>query len=226
MAGGARNEVWLVRGATGLFVAKSTRRCEEAVAWVAEIQALLRGAGHVVPRYVQTQDKTFTSSGLTLEPYVDGRGGNDADKAGLTALLSDLHRLTRGFRQRPGFASAQDLRSHPIGGDIDLTAMPGDLVAMCRSHWAKIPEIPPCAIHGDPGLGNVLVTPRGQVVLIDWDEARLDWPGFDLAALNPAAPGQTALLAWEVACCWQAEPDYAHALARKLRPPCDPPAPI
>ncbi len=226
LPGGARQDVWLVRAETGLFVAKSTRRSEDAIQWAVAIQTLLITAGHAIPAFIPADGKVFTNNGLTLEPYVDGRGGKDADKAGLTAVLSDLHRLTYGHAQRPGFRSADELGTHTRGGDIDLTTMPGDLVAICRAHWATIPNAPVCAVHGDPGLGNVIVTNTGQVVLIDWDEARVDWPGFDRAALDPSAPGQMALLAWEIAACWQAEPDYARALARRLKPPCDPHAPI
>lgn len=41
---------------------------------------------------------------------------------------------------------------------------------------------PECAVHGDLGVGNVLLTDE-HVALIDWDEARLDVPAFDFAHL-------------------------------------------
>jgi Ser/Thr protein kinase RdoA (MazF antagonist) len=35
--------------------------------------------------------------------------------------------------------------------------------------------------HGDPFRDNVLVTATGALVLIDWEDAALDWPAVDLA---------------------------------------------
>ena len=67
-----------------------------------------------------------------------------------------------------------------------------------------------CVVHGDAGGMNALVAPDGSCALIDWDEARVDDPLFDV----PADPGEErAALAWEVATCWMREPGYAKRLA-------------
>ncbi len=63
---------------------------------------------------------------------------------------------------------------------------------------------------------------------MDWDEARVDVPAFDLAALpddalaDPSTSGdrqllRRAALAWEVATCWTVEPDYARRCLRQLQ---------
>jgi aminoglycoside phosphotransferase (APT) family kinase protein len=100
------------------------------------------------------------------------------------------------------------------GGDIALDRMPADVVARCRAAWAALPPVEACVVHGDPGTGNVVLT-TSAVGLLDWDEARVDDPRFDLGALPDAAGvGATpavrrAALAWDVATCWVAEPAYA-----------------
>ncbi len=72
-------------------------------------------------------------------------------------------------------------------------------------------------VHGDPGDKNIFVN-EGQIALIDWDEARVDTPWFDLAALpDDACPltgrdrwiARQAASAWEAALAWSSERDYA-----------------
>lgn len=50
-------------------------------------------------------------------------------------------------------------------------------------------------------------------MLIDWDEARVDDPLFDLKVTEAE---ELAALAWEIAVCWKPEPAYARALAEQL----------
>jgi len=226
LIGGARNRVWLVRGACGLFVAKSTIRSEAALRWVVEVQTGLQAAGHGVAPYLPSGNDTYVNNGLTLEAHVDGRPGTDADIPALHGVLRDLHQLGQGMGQRPGFASARDLARLDKGGDIDLSAMPRDLVRTCRACWAALPDTQ-STLHGDAGLGNVIVTAQGNLMLIDWDEARRDWTGFDFAPSSTAdARTMRAALAWEIASCWLREPDRARALAGRLTPPPGPPASI
>lgn len=66
-------------------------------------------------------------------------------------------------------------------------------------------------IHGDPGGANALITAEGDCVLIDWDEARVDDPLFDLKLTEAE---ELAALAWEIAVCWKPEPAYARELAK------------
>ena len=82
-----------------------------------------------------------------------------------------------------------------------------------------------CAVHGDLGAGNVLVT-DDHVALIDWDESRVDVPAFDYAHLPPdvhvpigggRSATVTAGVAWEAATCWAAEPEYARRRLDELR---------
>ncbi|MFI1992092.1 phosphotransferase [Actinoplanes sp. NPDC020271] len=85
-------------------------------------------------------------------------------------------------------------------------------VARCRAAWARLAGRPACVVHGDPNLGNVLVTAR-QVALIDWDEAHVDVPDPDLVLTGNAAGlddgahdvAAQASAAWEAAVCWDDE---------------------
>jgi aminoglycoside phosphotransferase (APT) family kinase protein len=88
-----------------------------------------------------------------------------------------------------------------------------------------LPDTATAVIHGDPGAGNIRMA-DGRVGLLDWDEARVDTPLLDLGALPPdsALPlagvhrlvARRAALAWEVACCWTAEPAYARRRLAQL----------
>jgi Ser/Thr protein kinase RdoA (MazF antagonist) len=88
-------------------------------------------------------------------------------------------------------------------------------VERCRDAWRTLATEAQSAIHGDP-RGNVLITNDG-VAFIDWDEARIDASILDLADLpfsDAVEPGRLALArraasAWEAACGWTKEPEYA-----------------
>lgn len=54
-------------------------------------------------------------------------------------------------------------------------------------------------------------------VLLDWDEARLDHPAFDLPLANPPAILRRARLAHEILSAWTIEPYYARRLVSLLR---------
>lgn len=133
--------------------------------------------------------------------------------------------MTRGWPQRPGFASAQTLLSSPYGGDVDFSTMPTSAANLVREAWRPVLGSAECVVHGDLGPGNVLVT-DDHVGLIDWDEARVDVPAFDFTSF-PADVGISATscrrdqllkagLAWETATCWNVEPDYARRCLAKL----------
>ena len=128
-----------------------------------------------------------------------------------------MHAAFSDVEQRPGFVSARDLLSIDEGGDVDLTVMPPEAVKRCRAAWARLAACRIALVHGDPGKRNILVTDVG-VVLVDWDESRVDVPLFDLAALpTDVAPmdeherwiATQAASAWEAAVSWRTEPDYA-----------------
>ncbi len=158
---------------------------------------------------------------MTTSTAAQPEGRDDCSPSPTT---SALHISLRDIDQRPGFLSATDLLQFDRGGDVDLTVMPADVVERCRNAWARLFEYPRVIVHGDPGVSNILVSATG-VVLIDWDECRVDVPLFDLAALPRDVVGlrdeewwiaTQAASAWEVAVSWRAEPEYARRCLAEL----------
>lgn len=212
LPGGHRNSVWLAEREGGKVVAKATRRSAEALEWLSPVQGLARAEGFIVPEMIRAADGGLAPQGWVLEPYIEGRTAVEANLASLAPRVAGFHRRSRGMAQRPGFRSSRDLIGQDHGGDVDMTALPAELITACRAAWARMTGVE-VALHGDLGAGNVILTAQGPA-LIDWDEARVDLPMFD-------APIKTALqrraqLAWEIACNWQREPEYARERAAVL----------
>jgi aminoglycoside phosphotransferase (APT) family kinase protein len=127
--------------------------------------------------------------------------------------VRQLHRLTAGWPQRPGWRSSTDLLHADRGTRIDLTAMPSEAVARCRAAWARLAGRETCVVHGNPNSpGNVRMT-ADQVALIDWDESHVDVPDLDLVLPHNGAGlegaqrdiAEQASAAWEAAVCWKDE---------------------
>jgi len=172
-----------------------------------------------VPVPIPTTDGRLFAAGVVVMTYVEGGPPETAaDWRRVAATLRRLHRLTRGWPQRPGWRSSTDLLHAETGTKIDLGAMPPEGVARCRAAWARLVGRPTCVVHGDPNNpGNVRVTAE-RVALIDWDEAHVDVPDLDLVLPHNAAGladdahaiAAQASAAWEAAVCW----DDAYAVKR------------
>lgn len=256
LSGGHRASVFLVerdgngevvRDAGGdRFVAKKTSRSGEAVAWAAALARRAREAGLGASGYLATVDGRWMVAGVTLQPFLEGRPATAAERRAASARLRSFHASTARMRQRPGFASSTALLRRRRGGDVDLDAMPESLVRLCRDAWRPLQGWPRAAIHGDFNADNVLVGNHGRLVLLDWDECRVDATCFDEMAWldGDAASGggdpwgprveagraghlpamvrgeretfRRAFLAWEVAVCWTVEPLHPRRVASTL----------
>lgn len=220
LPGGHRNTAYLIECQGERHVAKSTRRCPEALAWLAPVHDLAEAAGFLVPRLVPSVDGRLVISGITVEKFLDGTPPSPHQLANLLPRFQEFHTLAQTLPQRPGFASSTRLRHASQGGDVDLAQMPPALVEHCRKQWQAWADAPQSVVHGDLSLNNLLVTDTGQFGLVDWDEARVDLTLFD--TLNGrAAQGETLtdretnlLLSWEIAVCWLVEPEYARRLGK------------
>jgi Ser/Thr protein kinase RdoA (MazF antagonist) len=156
--------------------------------------------------------------------YVEGGPpGTTADWRRVAGMLRELHRLTRGWPQRPGWRSSADLLHHETGTKVDLGAMPPEGVVRCRAAWARLAGRPTCVVHGDHNAGNVRLT-ADRVALIDWDEAHVDVPDLDLVLPGNAAGldddaydiAAQASAAWEAAVCW--DDDFSVRRLAEVRP--------
>ncbi|GAA3289710.1 phosphotransferase [Dactylosporangium vinaceum] len=216
LAGGVANDVWSVRVGGRLAVGRLGSRSDADLAWETGLLEHLDRSGLTVPVPIPTADGRLFAGGLVVMTFVEGGPPTTAgDWRRVADVLRELHRLTLGWPQRPGWRSSGDLLHVVRGTRVDLDAMPAEAVARCRAAWARLAGRPTCVVHGNPANpGNVRVTAQ-RVALIDWDETHVDVPDLDLvlpgnaAGLDDAAldvAGQ-ASAAWEAAVCWG--DDYA-----------------
>jgi Ser/Thr protein kinase RdoA (MazF antagonist) len=215
LAGGVANDVWALRLNGKRAVGRLGRRSDADLAWETALLKHLDKEGLTVPMPIPTLDGRLFVDGLVVMTYLEGRRPETpADWGRVADTLRQLHRLTEGWPQRPGWRSSSDLLHAETGTKIDLSAMPPEGVARCRVAWARLAGRRTCVVHGDPNARNVLMT-ADRVALIDWDEARVDVPDLDLALPHNAAGLEGAALdiaaqasaAWEAAVCWG--DDYA-----------------
>ena len=208
------------------LVAKTTRRTPRSIAWLRRVHERARAVGFVVPTLLPSRQGQLIVEGITVEQWIEGVPASRVEREEATPLLQAFHEATRGWPQRPGFASSLALLRAWQGGDVNLASMPEDLVRLCRSSWRELASEPVSVVHGDLNPQNALRTPDGRLALIDWDEARVDVSILDEVAFSaPRIPideerwarGAWALKAWEVAVCWHTEPEYARRLAADLR---------
>lgn len=226
LIGGARSSVWLARRGGQRLVVRRSGRTPASLDWELDLLTHLGEHGVGVPRYVVADDGRRQVDRVLVQRFVDGAPpAETADWRRVVATLGEMHELTTGWPQRPGFASATELLTTDRGGDVRLDLMPADAVAAVRAAWLPVLTGAPCAIHADVGAGNILVG-DGGVTLLDWDEARVDVPWFDFAfvpgEVSVPSPVErqalvTAGVAWEAATCWAPEPEYAARRLDELR---------
>jgi len=213
LAGGVANDVWSVRIRGRLAVARLGSRRDADLAWEAALLQHLDRNGMAVPVPIATTDGRLFADGLMVITYMEGGPpASEADWRRVADALRQLHRLTEGWPQRPGWRSSTDLLHADTGTRIDLTAMPPEGVARCRAAWARLAGRQTCVVHGDPNPRNIRMTAT-RVALIDWDESHVDVPDLDLALPRNAAgldegaydTAAQASAAWEAAVCWDDE---------------------
>ena len=216
LAGGVANDVWSVRVRGKLAVCRLGSRSDADLAWEAGLLQHLDRQGLAVPVPIPAMDGRLFAGGLMVMIFVEGGPpGTEDDWRRVADTLRELHRVTQGWPQRPGWRSSTDLLNAETGTRIDLTAMPPEAVVRCRAAWARLAGRETRVVHGDPNPRNIRMT-ADRVALIDWDEAHVDVPDLDLGSLPANAAGLEATAqdiaaqasaAWEAAVCWK--DDYA-----------------
>jgi Phosphotransferase enzyme family len=228
LEGGFRNTAFLVEGflAEGheaKRVAKTTRRNEAAMRWLQPVHTVAQQAGFITPDLIAATNGTLVVNGVTLETFIEGHVPNPQQLLEMQPQIQTFHDLTREVPQRPGFTSSLQLLHKTSGGDVNLNAMPNELVTLCREHWREHANQAQSVVHGDLNANNVLITNDGKYGLVDWDETRVDISDFDTQALLRTSGATlnscntTWLDAWEVAVCWQVEPEYALEVAERFK---------
>jgi Ser/Thr protein kinase RdoA (MazF antagonist) len=224
LTGGVANDVWRVRVDGRVAVGRLGTRSDADLAWETGLLRHLDRAGLTVPVPIPTTDGRLFAGGLVVMSYLEGGPPETrADWRRVAGTLREVHRLTRGWPQRPGWRSSTDLLHAETGTRIDLAAMPPDSVPRCRAAWARLAGRRTCVVHGDLNPGNVRMT-ADRVALIDWDESHVDVPDLDLVLPGNAAGlddgaydiAAQASAAWEAAVCWG--DDYAVRRLAEVRP--------
>lgn len=224
LKGGVANDIWSVRIGGELAVARLGKRGDADLAWEADLLQHLERNGLTVPAPIPTADGRLFADGLVVMKYMEGGPPQSAaDWRRVAETLRELHRLTAGWPQRPGWRSSTDLLVAETGTRINLNAMPAEAVVRCRAAWSRLAGRPTCVVHGDPNPGNIRMT-GDQVALVDWDEAQVDVADLDLDLPHNAAnlEGEArdiaaqASAAWEAAVCWK--DDYAVRRLAEVRP--------
>jgi Ser/Thr protein kinase RdoA (MazF antagonist) len=210
LSGGVVNQVWSVRVDGQLAVARLGSRSDADLAWETGLLRHLDRQGVAVPVPIATTSGRLFADSLVVMTYVDGEPPEtEADWGRVAGTLRQLHRVTQGWPQRPGWRSSSDLLHAETGSRIDLGAMPAEGVARCRAAWARLASSPTCVVHSDPTPGNIRMT-ADRVALIDWDESHVDHADLDLVLPHNAADlddnahdtAAQAFAAWDAARCW------------------------
>ena len=214
LTGGVANDVWRVRIRGEIAVGRLGSRSDADLAWETALLQHLDREGMAVPVPIPTSDGRLFANGLVVMKYMEGGPPEtQSDWLRVADTLRELHRLTQGWPQRPGWRSSTDLLHAETGTRINLSAMPPEAVIRCRAAWARLAGRRTCVVHGNPNNpGNIRMTGE-QVALIDWDESHVDVPDLDLVLPGNAAGlddgahdiAAQASAAWEAAVCWRDE---------------------
>ncbi|MBB3560036.1 Ser/Thr protein kinase RdoA (MazF antagonist) [Rhizobium sp. BK512] len=225
LTGGVANDVWRVRIRGQVAVGRLGSRSDVDLAWETALLQHLDREGMAVPVPIPTSDGRLFADGLVVMKYMEGGPPEThSDWRRVADTLRELHRLTQGWPQRPGWRSSTDLLHAETGTRINLSAMPPEAVIRCRAAWARLAGRRTCVVHGNPNNpGNIRMTGE-QVALIDWDESHVDVPDLDLVLPGNAAGlddgahdiAAQASAAWEAAVCWRDE--YAVRRLAEVRP--------
>jgi len=204
------NQVWGVRISGQHAIARLGARSDADLDWETRLMRHLHRNGMTVPVPMPTLDGRDFADGLVVMTYVEGEPPKtEGDWQRVAETLRQLHRLTQGWPQRPGWSSSTDLLHVETGTKVDLRAMPPAAVVRCRAARARLIGRERCVVHGDPNPRNIRLTPE-RVAMIDWDESHVDVPDLDLALPHNAAGlddaahdiASQAKAAWEAAVCW------------------------
>jgi Ser/Thr protein kinase RdoA (MazF antagonist) len=189
LAGGHKNT--LLR--CGDVVLRVEHRDPESVAWEHELTAFLsHDVPEVVTPLVALDGSTFEEKDGTVVsvlPFVEGTPldrDDEAQRLEAARLLARLHWVGRIWRRprpdRPAYADL-DFETN-AWWDVRIVEMPPVLeqaYEQSRGWLGAAPWLTRGAVHGDLYRGNLRVRDRRIHGLLDWEDARVDWPAWELA---------------------------------------------
>jgi Ser/Thr protein kinase RdoA (MazF antagonist) len=177
----------------GDVVLRLEERDPESVAWEHELTAFL---SHDVPEVVTPlralDGSTFMETNgvvVSVLPFVAGTPLDREDgeqRLEVARLLARVHWVGRVWRRprpdRPAFADL-DLETN-AWWDVRIVEMPPVLARAYERSRAWIyaaPWLARAAVHGDLYRGNLRVRDGRIQGILDWEDARVDWPAWELA---------------------------------------------
>lgn len=177
----------------GDVVLRVERRDPESVAWEHELTAFL---SHDVPEVVTPlaalDGSTFAETDgvvVSVLPFIEGTAldrDDEAQRLAAARLLARLHWVGRVWkRPRPDRPAFADLNLETNAWwDVRIIDMPPVLertYERSRAWLATAPWLTRGAVHGDVYRGNLRMLDRRIHGILDWEDARVDWPAWELA---------------------------------------------
>ena len=166
--------------------------------------------GMTVPVPIPTRDGRTFVDGLVVMTYVEGSPPEtEADWRRVAETFRQLHRLTHGWPQRPGWRSSVDFLDVDTGTRIDLGAMPPRASLDAGRLGRGSLDVRRCVVHGDPNprqhphdrgssradrLGRIARRCSRPRLVLPYNAADLDDDTHSVAA--------QAWAAWDAALCF------------------------
>jgi Ser/Thr protein kinase RdoA (MazF antagonist) len=192
LAGGYANDVLRIEAGGSSYVLRVKHPPVDAgsIAWEHDLLGRLAERLEIVPAPIRTRDgSTFLLHdrfAISLLPLVKGRIAEDQDGRAAAKALGEIHAAGAelSLRQRPAASRLSELEWPPARLPSGLASWLPQLEAGRRWAIEWTSEISATAglIHADFFPGNLLVDDGRATAVLDWEEARLDWPAIDLAA--------------------------------------------
>ncbi|WP_390406900.1 phosphotransferase family protein [Lacticaseibacillus jixiensis] len=142
----------------------------------------------ITPKLIWTKRMT-TGDVLTAQEWLNGHtlSREQMNTPMVAMLLARVHRSTLLRRMLlkvsgPGQTPAQ-LRDHYVA-DLPQSLRQHPLVAQCAKNLRALPHTSESTVcHGDLNHKNWLLSDRQKLYLVDWDQASLGDPAFDLSVV-------------------------------------------
>ncbi|WP_327007797.1 aminoglycoside phosphotransferase family protein [Dactylosporangium sp. NBC_01737] len=211
----------------------------DGTVWLKELPTFLRGETAVL-RWVNAVAPDAAPTLLAADgegrqllshlPGEDRFGAPEADRLPMAELLHGIQ--VRFLADRPGLDGIRDRRGPLLLEQITAVASPWlaridgleEVIAALPGRLAQLAAcgVPETLVHGDFHPGNVRSSDGVRPAALDWGDAFLGHPGFDILRLSVGLASSTALLdRW--ASLWRAavpgcDPLRAVALLRPVAP--------
>jgi aminoglycoside phosphotransferase (APT) family kinase protein len=149
-----------------------------------------------VPHPVALKESIVVQDHLVGEPYPRADVGAARRVGGALAALRHSPALLAEARSRARLlAEAEAIATQLPALDRRLAR---HALVRARSLFATIVERRPVVTHGDLGWAQLLLTPSGHVVFLDWDKAAMADAGLDIGNLLAQAARFDVASAWDV----------------------------